>query len=399
MTEKTITLINAFIDHLSKPVCLIAHNGNNFDFPLLVAELKRINQSLDNSLLCADSLEAFRSLDGLPAKYTPSSNQNSAKKIQNSPNNCDNTPVKSVNPNTSSPLKRRGTNNLNTPDDQSVKVSRLEYNNKEKVKKKLSFELNQELNSDADSSDKSKEVTEQKEEQHEEFSSSLDDTEYLLALESVEKCVGQDTLLFNNRSSMNECLPESSNKKEEIEHEDIERTKSSPDVSTVQKTLAGQCCVTNSTGYYVRMCSTEEEKNSVNGDEDTSVKLDETRANTATSSFENKEKLNTNASSNTLNLKNHLKETKSASNTKVQKSSTETNFVVTLRPHQYSPSPTKNSLSGSKNGLSESKSESSSSKGEFFLFSTSDLSDISKFSALLVNSYQNRIQYYFQTKS
>lgn len=45
---------------LSTPVCLIAHNGNKFDFPLLRREFARIGTSLPSTVLCSDSLLAFQ---------------------------------------------------------------------------------------------------------------------------------------------------------------------------------------------------------------------------------------------------------------------------------------------------------------------------------------------------
>lgn len=38
----TVALMNCFLNRLEKPVCLVAHNGNNFDYPLLSEHLKRI---------------------------------------------------------------------------------------------------------------------------------------------------------------------------------------------------------------------------------------------------------------------------------------------------------------------------------------------------------------------
>lgn len=40
--ENTVELINCFINQLSKPVCLVAHNGNQFDFPLLQKQLQKL---------------------------------------------------------------------------------------------------------------------------------------------------------------------------------------------------------------------------------------------------------------------------------------------------------------------------------------------------------------------
>ncbi|XP_066957527.1 uncharacterized protein [Macrobrachium rosenbergii] len=59
--------LNLFLD-LPKPVALVAHNGNRYDYPLLMAEM---NNVLDNiytlksvcTLLCVDSLLAFRAID------------------------------------------------------------------------------------------------------------------------------------------------------------------------------------------------------------------------------------------------------------------------------------------------------------------------------------------------
>ncbi|KAH9514593.1 Three-prime repair exonuclease 1 [Bulinus truncatus] len=60
------SLICSFLKSLPQPVCLIAHNGARFDFPLMVSELGSASKELPQDILCADSLEAFRELDGLP---------------------------------------------------------------------------------------------------------------------------------------------------------------------------------------------------------------------------------------------------------------------------------------------------------------------------------------------
>lgn len=52
--------------NLPKPVSLVAHNGNRYDFPLLMAELNRVGYAdkfLD--LLCVDSLPAIKDIDSL----------------------------------------------------------------------------------------------------------------------------------------------------------------------------------------------------------------------------------------------------------------------------------------------------------------------------------------------
>lgn len=55
-------LLEYFFRRLQKPICLLAHNGNRFDFPVLQAELKRLNYSLGSDIVCADTLVAFRSI-------------------------------------------------------------------------------------------------------------------------------------------------------------------------------------------------------------------------------------------------------------------------------------------------------------------------------------------------
>lgn len=42
MDDNTIDLINSFLNQLKKPVCLVAHNGNKFDYPILAQHLKKL---------------------------------------------------------------------------------------------------------------------------------------------------------------------------------------------------------------------------------------------------------------------------------------------------------------------------------------------------------------------
>ena len=50
-----VTSLSSFLSRLHPPVCLVAHNGVKFDFPLLQAELFKSNGSLIDGLLCCDS--------------------------------------------------------------------------------------------------------------------------------------------------------------------------------------------------------------------------------------------------------------------------------------------------------------------------------------------------------
>ena len=53
-------MIRSFILRQSQPVCLIAHNGDNFDFKILVSHLQTVGVKLPDSIACSDSLKAFR---------------------------------------------------------------------------------------------------------------------------------------------------------------------------------------------------------------------------------------------------------------------------------------------------------------------------------------------------
>ena len=47
-------LLNSFLAHLTTPLCLVAHNGNKYDFPLLKAELEKVGITLPCNTLYAD---------------------------------------------------------------------------------------------------------------------------------------------------------------------------------------------------------------------------------------------------------------------------------------------------------------------------------------------------------
>lgn len=53
-------IVKSFITRQPQPVCLVAHNGDNFDFKILVSELKAFGISLPESVQASDSLKAFR---------------------------------------------------------------------------------------------------------------------------------------------------------------------------------------------------------------------------------------------------------------------------------------------------------------------------------------------------
>lgn len=63
LDENAATLILNFLKHLQKPVCLVAHNGNKFDFPILKDALSKVGVELPSDILCLDSLPTFKTLD------------------------------------------------------------------------------------------------------------------------------------------------------------------------------------------------------------------------------------------------------------------------------------------------------------------------------------------------
>lgn len=61
--ENTMTLLNSFFERLQQPICLVAHNGDKFDFPILKSHINKISRSLPLSLVCCDSLHVFRKIE------------------------------------------------------------------------------------------------------------------------------------------------------------------------------------------------------------------------------------------------------------------------------------------------------------------------------------------------
>ena len=61
-TEDTVRLLETWLSRLPGPVCLVAHNGDHYDYPLLLAEVKRTGAELGAGILCADSWVASRDI-------------------------------------------------------------------------------------------------------------------------------------------------------------------------------------------------------------------------------------------------------------------------------------------------------------------------------------------------
>ena len=60
--RKTGELINNFLARLPGPSCLVAHNGDLYDFPLLKAELEKAEITLLSNILCADSYVGIKEI-------------------------------------------------------------------------------------------------------------------------------------------------------------------------------------------------------------------------------------------------------------------------------------------------------------------------------------------------
>ncbi|KAJ8735144.1 hypothetical protein PYW08_014394 [Mythimna loreyi] len=65
-----VNIIDAFIRRQKSPVCLFSHNGNRYDFPLLMLKFNNANVSLPDDVMCADSSYAFYDIRELePEQY------------------------------------------------------------------------------------------------------------------------------------------------------------------------------------------------------------------------------------------------------------------------------------------------------------------------------------------
>ena len=57
-----VELLQRFLARLEGPVCLVAHNGDKYDFPLLQAELAKCQAGLSEEILCVDSYLGCRKI-------------------------------------------------------------------------------------------------------------------------------------------------------------------------------------------------------------------------------------------------------------------------------------------------------------------------------------------------
>lgn len=63
--QNAMKLIECFIFQLQQPVCLIAHNGNKFDFPLIKKQCDLLGATFPFTMQCCDSIPVFKEIDVL----------------------------------------------------------------------------------------------------------------------------------------------------------------------------------------------------------------------------------------------------------------------------------------------------------------------------------------------
>ena len=73
--RETGELLNSFLARLTPPLCLVAHNGNKYDFPLLKAELEKVGITLPCNTLCADSYVGIKEIINRKEEVIHSDNQ------------------------------------------------------------------------------------------------------------------------------------------------------------------------------------------------------------------------------------------------------------------------------------------------------------------------------------
>ncbi|XP_055377252.1 DNA polymerase III PolC-type-like [Condylostylus longicornis] len=61
--ENAAKTIIGFFKHLQGPICLVAHNGDRFDFPILKKAFEKVNLSLPENVYCVDTYKAIPYID------------------------------------------------------------------------------------------------------------------------------------------------------------------------------------------------------------------------------------------------------------------------------------------------------------------------------------------------
>ncbi|XP_030048271.1 three prime repair exonuclease 2-like [Microcaecilia unicolor] len=65
-SPELLGLLRDFLERQDQPICLVAHNGFSYDFPLLKTELQRVQGDFSGPLSCLDSCKVLRTIDPIP---------------------------------------------------------------------------------------------------------------------------------------------------------------------------------------------------------------------------------------------------------------------------------------------------------------------------------------------
>ena len=142
--RETGELLNSFLARLTPPLCLVAHNGNKYDFPLLKAELEKVGITLPCNTLCADSYVGIKEIINRKEEVIHSDNQMEIEiaeisKTQNLSQILDEEYRAIQKENTSTPRKSvLEANNITRLNDLE-KIAQLQTTVRLKSKKKLEF--------------------------------------------------------------------------------------------------------------------------------------------------------------------------------------------------------------------------------------------------------------------
>lgn len=79
--QKTAQCIVLFLERLQTPTCLVAHNGNRFDFPILKKEIESLNAQLPDCTYCVDSLPLFQTLDQISTQQEKIAQENEKNEL------------------------------------------------------------------------------------------------------------------------------------------------------------------------------------------------------------------------------------------------------------------------------------------------------------------------------
>ncbi|XP_053687674.1 DNA polymerase III PolC-type [Sabethes cyaneus] len=80
--EKTGQLIVLFLERLQRPACLVAHNGNRFDFVILKKELDGLNIKLPDDIYCVDSFPLFKHLEKIKEQNEKVAEENELAELE-----------------------------------------------------------------------------------------------------------------------------------------------------------------------------------------------------------------------------------------------------------------------------------------------------------------------------